>query len=159
MNERGDWAEAVPILREGIEISRATGVGYIGASILGTLARATQDPEERDSVLSEGKNLLEQGCVSHNYFEYYCEAMELMLEQERWTDVETYAKSLEEFTKTEPLPRTVFFISRARCLAEFGAGSTGQDLVAKAKRLRDQAEEIGLKTAKQKLDRALTMSS
>lgn len=155
MIERGDRADAVPILRDGIEISRATGVRYIGASILASLSRATDDPDEREDALRDGKDLLDQGCVSHNYFEYYCEGIELMLESARWGDVEIYASALEEFTSAEPLPRSIFFIERARCLAKFGAGDQSDDTHLGLRQLQEQAGEIGLMTAKRKLEQAL----
>ena len=155
--ERGDRAMAVPILRDGIEISRETGVGYVGASLLACLARATDDAAERECALRDGKELLDQGCVSHNYFEYYCEAMELMLEMEHWADVEGYAKALEDFAGGEPLPRTSYFLARARCLSDFGAGDTGERLLSELKRLQAQAAAIGLLASKRKLDRALSI--
>lgn len=155
--ERGDRAKAVQILRDGIKVSRETGVGYIGASILACLARATEDPKERENALRDGKELLDQGCVSHNYFEYYCEAMELMLEMECWSNVEGYAKALEDFVGGEPLPRSDYCVARARCLASFGAGEPSEELVFELKRLQAQAATIGLLSSKRKLDRALSM--
>ena len=71
----GSRAEATQLLRSAMEISRETGVGYIGPAILGVLARATDDLDERDAAMSEGERLLDEGCVGHNYFEFYMECV------------------------------------------------------------------------------------
>ncbi len=150
----GNRAEATHLLRRAIEISRETGIAYRGATILGTLARATGDPDERDAALSEGERLLDEGCVGHNYFEFYMEGMEGAIERQDWALIDRYASALEEYTLAEPLPRTNFYIARGRALAAHGRGKRDDAIMEELKRLREKAARVGLKTALAALDKA-----
>ncbi len=123
--------------------------------IFAALARAVSDPSEREAALSEGEALMAKGCVSHNYFEFYEEGMELMLELGDWDRLERYARALEDYTKEEPLPRSDFFIARARALVAFRAGDRSQGLRTKIEALRDQAQRCELNAACGALDEAM----
>ena len=152
---QGDRREATKLCRKAMSISRQTGAGYCGPLILATLARATNDADERAKALSEGQQLLDEGCVSHNYYEFYIDGMEGALERQEWKLVHRYADALEVFTRIEPLPRTDFFITRGRALSNFGSGSRDEESTQRLRNLRDEAELIGLKTALSAFDIAL----
>ncbi len=151
----GNSAEATQLLRSAMEISRESGVGYVGPAILGTLARATDDPDERDAALSEGERLLNEGCVGHNYFEFYMDGIEGALVREDWEAVDRYASALEKYTRAEPLPRTDFFIARGRALAAHGQGDRDDVTIKKLRDLRDEAARVGLNSALPTLDQVL----
>ena len=153
--EQGNRREAVKLCRTAMKISRETGTGYCGPLILATLARATDDSNERTEALSEGERLLDEGCLSHNYYEFYIEGMEGALERQDWKLVERYAEALEVFTSIERLPRTDFFIARGQALAAFGCGGRDDATMHDLKCLRVEAERVGLKTALSALDKAL----
>ena len=138
-----------------MKISRETGTGYCGALILATLARSTDDEDERAKALSEGEQLLERGCLSHNYYEFYIDGMDGALERQEWGLVDQYASALEAFTRIEPLPRTDFFIARGRALLKYGLGSRDNVLMQKLRSLYDEAERVGLKTSLSAFDEAL----
>ncbi len=104
--------------------------------------------------MSEGERLLDEGCVSHNYYEFYIEGMDGALERQDWTLVERYAEALEAFTSIEPLPRTDFFIARGRALEAFGRGSRDDATMQEIECLRDEAERVGLSTVLSALDKA-----
>jgi hypothetical protein len=152
---QGDRCEATKLCRTAMKISRETGVGYCGPLILATLARATGDADERAEALSEGERMLDEGSISHNYYEFYNEGMEGALERRDWELVERYAEALEDFTSIEPLPRTDFFIARGRALAAFGRGGRDGAMIDELRRLRDEAERIGMTTALPALEAAL----
>ena len=152
---QGKRREAVKLCRTAMKISRETGTGYCGPLILATLARATDDADERAEALSEGERMLEEGSVSHNYYEFYIEGMEDALERQKWELVERYAEALEDFTNLEPLPRTDFFIARGRALAAFGRGRRDDATMQEIKSLRDEAERVGLSMVLSSLDKAL----
>ena len=151
---RGKRRDAVTLCGTAMKISRETGTGYCGALILATLARATDDADERSQALSEGERMLDQGSISHNYYEFYIEGMEDALERREWELVERYAEALAAFPSIEPLPRTDFFIARGRALEAFGRGSRDDATMREIKRLRDEAERVGLKPALPALDKA-----
>lgn len=151
----GHRDKATQRCRDAMAISRETGTGYCGAAILALLARATDDENERFEALSEGERLLAQGCVGHNYFEFYIDGMEGGLERQDWALVDRYASALEAYTRFEPLPRTDFFVARGRALAANGRGDREDATVVKIQQLRDEAARIGLKSALPALDQVL----
>ena len=85
-----------------MKISRETGIGYCGSLILATLARATDDADERAEALLEGERLLDEGCVSHNYHEFYMEGIEDALERQDWKLVERYAEAMWSTRRVRP---------------------------------------------------------
>ena len=150
-NEAEELAQkAIDILRESESSMR-----FWGPYALGTLAVATDDPDRRRLALEEGQELLHGDCLSQNYFWFYRDAMEVSLQTNGWGDVERYAKALEDYTSAEPLPWSNFYIGRGRALAAFGRGKLDEATMQELKRLRDEAERIGLETALPALDEAL----
>ncbi len=136
----GRRSDAVPMLEDALAISRETGIRYVGAVILGTLALATDDPETRQRALSEGEKILREGCLSHNYFEFYTDALETCLNVGDWHDAERYASALENYTRKEPLPLTDFLIARGRALAVFGRGKRDDATMQELRHLCDEAK-------------------
>lgn len=67
----------------------------------------------------------------------------------------TLAAALEDYTRADPLPWSDFFIARARVLAAYGREKRDYATMQELKRLRDEAERIGLKTALPALEEAL----
>jgi hypothetical protein len=84
--------------------------------------------------------------------------MDAYLETNEWEEVERYARALEEFTRPEPLPWCDFFIARGRILAAYGCGKREDSTIEELRRLRDQAESVGLRRALPALDAAIATS-
>ncbi|MCP4327709.1 MAG: AAA family ATPase [Alphaproteobacteria bacterium] len=141
--------------REAMAISRETGIRYAGPAILADIALTTGDGVERREALEEGEYLLEGGCVSASYFEFYIGAMETSLRIGDWDRVDRYAAALEDYTREEPLPLIDFFIKRGRALAAFGRNNHNEDVVSQIQRLRDTAEQMNLQTASPAIEAAL----
>ena len=151
----GDWARATSSAEEAVSISREAGITFTGPMALGVLATCRADPEARNRALDEAEEILRDNCVSHNYFYLYRDGMEIHLHTGEWDRVEYFARTLEDYTRGEPLPWTDFFIARARALAAHGQGDTGDGATAELTRLRDEAVEVGFVTALPALERAL----
>jgi hypothetical protein len=81
--------------------------------------------------------------------------MDACLRSGDWDEVERYAAALEDYTRPEPLPSSDLFIARGRALAVFGRGNRDDATMQELKRLRDEAERVGLKTALPALEEAL----
>jgi hypothetical protein len=105
--------------------------------------------------LNEGEALLAAGCVSHNYLLFYPDAMEASLIAGDWDGIERYAAALEAYTRPEPLPWADLRIARGRALARYGRGERGELTLRELRRLREEADRIGWKTALPALERAL----
>jgi tetratricopeptide (TPR) repeat protein len=151
----GDRAGAVELLESGWAISRETGVTQLGPTVLGALALATADPVRRHEALREGREILERGCVSHNYFWFYRRAIEVSLAEADWDAADAYARALERYFHAEPVPWSDFIVARAQLLAQLGRRGPEEQVIVQLRRLRDDAMRLGLKTEVEHLDVAL----
>ncbi len=135
--------------------ARETGMGFVGASILGQRALFAADRETERASFAEGEELLRQGCVGHNYFWFYRDAIVASLDKGRSEEAARYAQALADYTADEPLPWADFHIARARALAAFGRGAREPGLQSELARLRGEAERAGMITTIPALDAAL----
>lgn len=138
--------DARRLARDGVELLRSSeaGMSFGGPIALGILALASDDPDERRAALMEAEALLATGSTGHNYLNFYEDAIEVCLQMHDWHEAERYAGALEEYTLAEPLPRCRFAIARGRALAAWGRGSHDAETLANLRKLRAEAERIGL---------------
>ena len=144
---RGHRPEALASLREGLAISRETGMDYVGPALLGALAAATDDADERSRALAEGEELLRHGSLSHNHLWFYRDAIEAALRADDWEEAERFAAALEAYTQEEALPWADFLVARARALAGLGRDGRDDGAMRTLRRLRDEAERARMRTA------------
>jgi len=151
----GQYPEAIELLDRAVTASRKTGPSFTGPWTQGALAVVTRDSEVRRVALEEGERLLQTGCVSHNYFWFYRDAMEAALSSGDWDRAERYAAALEVYTRPEPLPCTDFFIARGRALATLGRLGCNTELLATLTRVREEGQRLGFVTALRAIETAL----
>jgi tetratricopeptide (TPR) repeat protein len=152
----GRRAEAVADAEEAVKISRVTGPAFLGPFALGALALAADDPIVRQAALEEGEALLRAGAVSHNHLLFRRDAIDALLGAGDWKGAERCAALLEDFTRSEPLPFSDFYIARARALAAHGRQrSNAESLAAELERLREEGERLGLLVALPEIVRAI----
>lgn len=128
---------------EALGILREVGMTFFGPLALGTAARLMGESSERASVLAEAEAILDKGCVSHNYFWFYRDAIEAALESANWSQAERYCEALGRYASTEPLPWSDLFVARGRVLARFGRGERSAPLAAELERIATIAREVG----------------
>ena len=151
----GKRSDAIKLVEQALTICRDTGMNYIGPTVLGCHARIAGDTNACQRALDEAESILRKGCVSHNYFWFYRDAMEVCLNTGDWESVERYAAALEDYTRPEPLPWSDFFIARGRALASYGQGRRDDTLIAQLHQLSGEAHHVGLKLAARGLQDAL----
>ena len=151
----GNRAGALALLENSWAISLETGVTQEGPTVLGALALATIDPVRRRDALREGQSILDRGCASHNYFWFYRHAIEVSLNEGDWDAAEGYARALESYFYTEPVPWADFVVARGRALTELGRKGPNERVVAQLRQLRDDAARLGLQADLERLDAAL----
>jgi DNA-binding winged helix-turn-helix (wHTH) protein/tetratricopeptide (TPR) repeat protein len=151
----GDRSKAERLLREAHAINLESGLAFSGPWVLGELALVAVDGDTRRWARAQGEKLLRADCVSHNYFYFYRDAMAACLADAQWSEVERYARALEDYTRSEPLPWSDFLIARARALAAHGRGARDEAVYRELQRLRDQAAVAGLKAALPTIETAL----
>lgn len=153
---RGDTsASATEILDEAWRVARDTNVNFVGPWVLGVMAQLCEDPAKVAWALKEGEAILSQGCVGHNYYSFYYDAMEVALRSGNWGECERYADALDAYTAPEPLPQSDFYIARGRALAGLGRDPSDADERSAAEALLVEADKIGLRRAVPALEAAL----
>jgi class 3 adenylate cyclase/tetratricopeptide (TPR) repeat protein len=155
--QAGDLVEAEDLVQKAITIVRESdsGMRFLAGRSFGALALVTQDVERSWSALKEGEELLRRGAPAHNHLWFHRDAIEVCLRCAQWDGVEKYVKALETYSRAEPLPWSDFFVARGRALAAFGRGRRDDEIVLELQRLRDEAEQVGLKNALPALEEAL----
>ncbi len=151
----GDRVLALKYLAEAEAVACELAVAWMMPWVLGQRALATKDATERARALEEGERLLHSGVGDFSSVAFYLPAIETCIENEDWDRVERYAAALEDFTRAEPLGLTQLVTARGRALAAFGRGNSDDATMQELKRLRDEAEHVGWKTALPALEEAL----
>ncbi|SPB15786.1 ATP synthase subunit beta [Caballeronia novacaledonica] len=152
----GRRREALEDIAEALSISRETGMTYLGASYLGTLARATDDMNIFEDALAEGEALLAAGAVSHNHFLFRRDAIEACIERSRWDEAAHHATAFEDYARREPSLFTGFYVARARALASYGKGNRSAALMNELQQIRHEGQKSGFVYALAAIDRALS---
>ena len=148
-------SEIVDSLQEAAALSRESGVGFVGPWVLSSLALASPEPEVKRAALEEGARLLAEGCVGHNYFAFYADAMEVALQDGDWPALERYARALEAYMESEPLPLCRFHIARARALADHARDPADPAIRQRLEQLKATADAARLHLAARAIEGAL----
>jgi class 3 adenylate cyclase/tetratricopeptide (TPR) repeat protein len=132
---QGNRAEAEACAAEALDIVRRVGMTFIGPVVLAVRAALTADEAASQALLKEAEDILDAGCVAHNHFWFAQVAIEHCLATGAWDRVEHYARRLEIFTQSEPLPWSDYLIAKGRALAERGRGTSDDATALEIERL------------------------
>lgn len=136
----GEREAAIAMMREALAGAREH-IQYCGPMILGYLAHAAEDPEERARYLEEGRALVEAGSPAHNRL-YFCRgAIEASIEQMDWVATQRYADLLERQFREEPPAFVDFLVARGRALAAVGQDRRDPALRSEVLRLLAAAKQ------------------
>ena len=154
---RGDRDRARKLTQKGIAILRESesGMTFGGPIALGILALSAENERQCHQALAEAEALLDAGSVGHNYLNFYEDAMEACLQIGAWDEVERYAQALQDYTRSQPLPRSDYFIARGRTLAAHGRGGRDAETLAQLQRLFEAAANSGFNLSQRALAAAL----
>lgn len=152
MAEEGNRAGALDMVNEAVAIARETGFSFIGPLALGALGLLTNDADARQTAFEEAETALGQGCVGHNYFHFYRDAMEASLRAGDWSEVARFADALATYTRADPMAWSDFYIARARVLEKIGRGDADDGVGAELDRQENIARQAGLGPARRALE-------
>lgn len=155
--ELGQREEGHGAIADSLVVCRETDVRFFGACALGAIARYADDPVRRREALAEGEAILSGGCIGHNYFWFYRDAMDSSLRAQEWDEALRYAQALADYTAAEPLPWSNLYVARGRALVRLGRGDRDSELRSELMRLREEAARAGSAAALPALDAALAM--
>jgi len=150
--EEGEPARALDMVNEAVAIARETGFSFLGPLALGVRGLLTNDASVRQASFEEAEAVLAQGCVGHNYFHFYRDAMEASLRAGEWGEVARFADALATYTRADPMDWSDFYIARARVLEKIGRGDADDGVVAELDRLENIIRQARLDPARRALD-------
>lgn len=114
---------------------------FIGPWVMSTVALTTPDPSRRSEILAEAESLLSRGCVGHNYFRFYRNAMQACLNVGEYEEAGRFADALAAYTANEPTPWSDFHIDRTRMLLDRARGKVNTESLQDIRR-RAQAASL-----------------
>ena len=79
----------------------------------------------------------------------------MSLDARAWEEALRYTAALERYVSAEPLPWATLLIERARALAAVGSGNKSAALFADLRRIRNEIERAGIRSALPGVDVAL----
>ena len=126
-----------------------------GGWALGAVALSTSDHQRRNWAIEEGFSLLSGEVVSHNYLKFYRAAMEVGLETQNWALTDRACDALANYTQSEPLHWSEFYISRAQTLSGFHQDNNGDQVIKSLRKLKGKAEQFGLRASLPQIEMAL----
>ncbi|MBN3761705.1 AAA family ATPase [Burkholderia sp. Ac-20365] len=139
----GRRREALDDITQALAISAETGMAYLGASYLATLARVTDDAAVFERAFEEGEALLAAGAVSHNHLLFRRDAIEACIERGLWDMAAEHAAALEAYACREPSPFSAFIVARARALVALGRGNRDPEAFGRLRRLKEEGRTLG----------------
>jgi class 3 adenylate cyclase/tetratricopeptide (TPR) repeat protein len=152
----GERQEARRIAEEAKALVRRFRVDrFFGPFVFGVAALAANGSADREGDWAEAEAMLAVGCISHNYFWFYRDAVEAALQAGDWTNAERFCRALAEYTREEPLPWSDFYVARGRALAAVGAGRADDRAFATLARLAAEGRRAGLVSALPAINQAL----
>lgn len=151
----GDRRGAKDYASQAVQIVRKVGMTFIGPAVLAVEAALSDDETVSQALLKEAEAILDAGCVAHNHFWFAQVAIDHALHAGAWDRADRYAKRLETYTQTEPLPWSDFLIAKGRALTTWGRGERNAECARELQRLRSMALERHLVFDLNKLNNAL----
>jgi len=127
-----EHTQALATLESAADTAREVCPTYCGPFAYAALALVLDDETRIHALLQEGEELLERGCVSHNYLEFYHLGIEVALGIGDTPRALRYAAQLEAYTCDEPVAWADVVIARGRALAAAANAAPAAD-----KMLRD----------------------
>ncbi|MEW8506589.1 MAG: BTAD domain-containing putative transcriptional regulator [Candidatus Thiodiazotropha sp.] len=141
---KGDIETAVDYLQRAHQAALDSVPTHITPYILGVLARVTTDEKQRQDAIREAERYLESGSLSHNHLHFYQNMMDVYVRCRDAEKILYYADALAEYTRSEPLSWSDFYIERGRLLARYIRDENVLELAPMAKQLLDEAARAGL---------------
>jgi len=93
--------------------------------------------------------------VSHNYFWFHRDAIEVSLDEGDWEGTQGHVRALEDYFRIEPSPWLELIVARARALAKFARGGPREAVVTEMQGLRDEAVRLNIRAELPRLESAL----
>ena len=164
--QRGDQDYALKLLQESWLVAETTSPTFSGPWVLGALARLSNDASYSFAMLAQGQQLLTEGCVAHNYFWFYRDAIEVSLRLGDWASATLWTTQLQQYFPPNSMPWADYVVARGQALAELGCHGLSealarrlQTLVAKGRRLGMHSELVALEAPLQETNQKFLIST
>ena len=158
----GDHERAQLLITEAWSDVQKQGIEeFIGPWVVSTYALISDDHEKAGSLLDVGRKWLTKGCIGHNYFRFYANAIESSLQRKDWSALSRYISDFKAYTKDEVTPWSEFKIERAELIAEAEqcelANGTYDDLIRRLHALKSKGEEVAFNYSLIRIDDAINL--
>lgn len=142
--ERGEIAKAIAYIEDAMERLKQTGRSFCGPFVYAVAASLETDPIRRTELITKGEQILDEGCVSHNYAWFTDVAVNIELQYGNYDNIERHAARLQYYTRSQPLAWGNFIVERARALSAVAQGAGDDTLPERLRALAQTANRAGL---------------
>ena len=152
----GNKSQARDSIEEALaEVEELNAEAFIGAWVLGTCALLSKTAKDAEEYLARADVILENGCVGHNYYRFYTQAIDTTLRYGLYESTKQYIEKFRRFLKDEPCPWSDLYLKRGELLLNhYCSGVQKSEIVE----LIDTAKSLQLFSAIPDLERALVES-
>jgi len=153
----GQDQKAIAFAHDAVRLSEQSDAGrsFTGPWAYGTLAIVCDDDTTRQNALATGRKLLEDGCVSHNHFWFYRDAIEAQLRSGDWLSALADAEALKSYIAAQPIRWAEYYITIAQIVCGAQLEGMSDDRIVQASSLRAAMEQARLQLAVRLLDDTL----
>ncbi len=134
------------------EVEKLDAQAFIGPWVLGTCALLSKTRREAESYLDRAEPIIENGCVGHNYYRFYMEAIETTLNHGMYDRTKGYIEKFRNFANNEPCPWSDFYLKRGEVLLRSGDSADHKTNIEKLIRTAKSIQHL---TAVPKLEQAM----
>jgi hypothetical protein len=99
---------------------------------------------------------LSAGSISHNYFNFYEDAVETCLRLGDWDEADRFGQALENYNCDEPLDRCEYVVARGRALTAYGRGHRDEQTIEEIRRIYEYGKKFELTLSLTALEAALS---
>jgi tetratricopeptide (TPR) repeat protein len=148
---RGEIDQAAETIANALEIVERIGASFNGPRVLGVLVRQQREASARRDAFAGAERAIAAGCVGHNQYYFYRDAIEASLEAKDWSEAERYASALGSFAAADSVDWGEFYA----LLAAIGRGERRPELLISLTQIRDRAKALSIAAALPAIESAL----
>ena len=152
---QGRLTEARALVAEAVDISKQTGIGFLGPALFGAMALCAEDPAERRRLLEDGHSIVGANSLAPARLMFYRDAIDACIEDGDWDDALRYADALDEYVIAEPVAFAQLVAARGRTVVALHRRGPQPDVVAELASLRSRLLRASFGSLVPGIDRAL----
>ncbi len=142
---QGDINAAITLLSDAHHEVHQQGIEeFIGPWVASSYALMLGGDKRVRALLDEGRAMLQQNCIGHNYYRFYVNAMESALLRQEKDELLQYMDDLKSYMADEPNPWAEYYLKRAGLLSDACSTQPASDTLNQLRALEGKGKQACL---------------